>query len=113
MLSIDLQDLLARQIPSPTGLKALLLLRRSPETYWTPAAAAVAIEVPQEHVADAMMRMEAADLLERASGTVAFRYNPGTPMLRDAIDRLAVVYEENRNAVLDVLRAAHRPLRRH
>ena len=104
MIPDDVQKLIASSIPSSAGLHALLLLHRSPDTYWTPGAVAAAIEATPEDVAEAMVRMEATGLLERATATVAFRYNPGETVLQAAADHLVTAFHRNRYAVLDALR---------
>jgi DNA-binding IclR family transcriptional regulator len=60
---------------SPAAQKALDLLKRSPETYWTVSAAAAALDLALETAAEAMERLEQAGLLRRARETQAFRYS--------------------------------------
>lgn len=61
---------------SPATRKALELLKRSPSTYWTPSAAATALELTVDAAAEALDTLERAGLLERARATEAFRYAP-------------------------------------
>jgi DNA-binding IscR family transcriptional regulator len=58
----------------PFAARALLeLLRRSPQTYWTAAAAASATGVSVEDATKAFATLQAAGLIEEARGSTAFR----------------------------------------
>jgi DNA-binding IscR family transcriptional regulator len=56
-----------------TARALLELLRRSPQTYWTAAAAASATGVAVEDATKAFATLQAAGLVEEARGSAAFR----------------------------------------
>lgn len=65
---------------SPIALTLLNLLRRSPDTFWTAAAAATAVGITAETAAQALELLDRAGMVERARASNAFRYaGPAEP----------------------------------
>lgn len=61
-------------LSDPAAQKALDLLRRSPHTFWTAAAAAAALDLHLLDAEEALEALERAGVVEKARGTTAFRY---------------------------------------
>lgn len=87
---------------SVTALEVLLLLHRSPDTYWTPAAAASATGVPVDTVAHDLRQLEQRAIVVRAKDAIAFRYAPSDAEVSTAVNALAEAYARN---PADVLRS--------
>lgn len=81
----------------------LLLLHRSPETFWTPSAAATVVGAGEQDVQAHFNRFEAAGLIERGRHTDAVRFSPATEEDRDSVAVLAAAYNENRDDVLRIV----------
>lgn len=106
MLPAAVRALIARSIHSMAALELLLLLHRSPDTYWTASAAASSLEAPEEAIASALDSLLRQGLLVEARETVAFRYAPRNEDDREAVDALASAYEQHRLPVFDAVYAA-------
>lgn len=98
----DVRELVERHLRSAAEIDLLLLLFRSPETYWSPSAAANVIGADDRDIRAHFGRFAAAGLLDRGKQTDAFRFAPSKPEDRDAVAALATLYGERRE---DVLRA--------
>jgi hypothetical protein len=96
---------LMTRIGSATELDLLLLLYRSPETFWTAAAACSVLEASEDTVRSSLEKLERAGLIERGKATEAFRYSPALGGDHEAVVELAEAWVHHRN---DVLRAIAR-----
>lgn len=96
----DLLALIARHLRSATEIELLLLLYRSPETFWTPAAAASVVDTGEQETRAHLGRFAAAGLIERGRESDAFRFAPSSAARRDAVQALAAAYVERRADVL-------------
>lgn len=106
MLLPDVHALITRAVHSSAALELLLLLHRSPDTYWTPTAAAATLDASEERMSEALQALRRHGLVEQARETVAFRHAPRNEDDRRAVDALASAYEHQRLAVLDAVHAA-------
>lgn len=106
MLPPSTQALIATSIHSVAALELLLLLRRSPDTYWTATAAAATLGATEERMSAALESLQRHGLVEQARETVAFRYAPRNDADGQSVDMLASAYETQRLAVLDAVYAA-------
>ncbi|HEX2120209.1 MAG TPA: hypothetical protein VHL59_01075, partial [Thermoanaerobaculia bacterium] len=88
------------------ALELLLLLHRSPDTYWTATAAAATLGASEERMSAALQSLHRHGLLEQARETVSFRYAPRKDEDRRAVDALASAYDHQRVAVLDAVYAS-------
>jgi hypothetical protein len=102
----SVRTLIAASIHSLVGLELLLLLHRSPDTYWTAAAAASALGTTEERTAAALESLRRHRLIVEARETEAFRYAPRKSRDREAVEALARAYEQQRVAVLEAVDAA-------
>lgn len=106
MLPPAVQALIATSIHSVAALELLLLLHRSPDTFWTAAAAAATLGASEERMSTALQWLQRQGLVEPARETVAFRYAPKREADRGTVDALAAAYEQQRLAVLDAAYAS-------
>lgn len=98
--------LIAASIHSMVGLELLLLLHRSPDTYWTAGAAASALGTTEERTVAALQSLRRGRLIVEARETDAFRYAPRRPRDAEAVDALAAAYDHQRVAVLEAVHAS-------
>jgi 3-dehydroquinate dehydratase len=106
MLPPSVHALIATSLGSAAALELLLLLQRSPDTYWTATAAAATLGASEERMAAALQSLQRNGLLEQARETVAFRYAPRNDEARRTVEALASAYDHQRVAVLDAVYAA-------
>ena len=103
MLPLNVQTLIARSIHSSAALELLLLLQRSPDTYWTDTASAAPLGAAKERMSSELRSLQRHGLVEQARETVAFRYAPLTDEDRRSAEALASAYDHQRVAVLDAV----------
>jgi DNA-binding IclR family transcriptional regulator len=106
MLPPSIHALIATSLSSAAALELLLLLRRSPDTYWTATAAAATLGASEERLSAALQSFHRHGLLEQARETVAFRYAPRSDEARRAVEALASAYDRQNVAVRDAVHAA-------
>ncbi len=106
MLPPPVHTLIATSLSSAAALELLLLLHRSPDTYWTATAAAATLGASEERISAALQSLQRNGLLEQARETVAFRYAPRNDEARRAVEALASAYDHQHVAVLDAVYAA-------
>lgn len=98
----SVRQFIERHLRSSTEIELLLLLFRSPDTFWSPAAAANVIGIDDRDVRAHLGRFAAGGLLDRGKQADAFRFAPAKRADAEAIAALAALYAERRE---DVLRA--------
>lgn len=103
MLPPSVHTLIATSLSSAAALELLLLLHRSPDTYWTATAAAATLGASEERMSAALQSLQRHGLVEQARQTVAFRYAPRKDEDGHAVDALASAYEHQRLAVLEAV----------
>ena len=99
----QVRQLIERHIRSATEIEVLLLLHRSPETFWTPSAAAAVVGASDLDVRAHFGRFAGAGLIERGRQTDAFRFAPASEEDRAAVAELATAYADNRSDVLRIV----------
>ena len=75
-------------IDSLEALELLLLLRRSPDTYWTAEAASQQLGINREVASRKLLLLMEAGLVVRGRDTGAYRFCPGSDEARTLQDRL-------------------------
>ena len=88
----DVRQLVERCLRSRAEIDLLLLLFRSPETFWTPHAAAAVLGCDEDEVRLHLGRLADAGLVDRGKQTDAFRFAPARPRDREVVARLAALY---------------------
>ena len=102
----DIRHFLQRHLRSAAEIDLLLLLFRSPETFWSPVAAANVVGVDERDIRSHFGRFAAEGLLERGKQTDAFRFAPARFQDRETIESLAEIYADRRDDVLRAIPAA-------
>ncbi|HEX7155297.1 MAG TPA: hypothetical protein VF618_27770 [Thermoanaerobaculia bacterium] len=100
----DVLHLIDRAIGSLQALELLLLLRRSPETYWAASAVAGTLGGDVRVVRRELAALVNAGLVVSGSQTGAYRFAPRREADRDAVEQLAAAYgDERRLSIVDAI----------
>jgi hypothetical protein len=89
-----------RHIRSLEDLEILLLLRRTPERWWTAPEIARDVSTTQTNAKDSVERLSGSFLEVRASAEPAFRFSTPNPELQAMVGELHAVYQENRSNLI-------------
>ena len=106
-LSGPVRELIARCIDSVESAELLLLLHRSPETFWAAAAAAQRLAIRPEIALKKLNALANCGLLAQGSGTGAFRYAPVDQAQASLVDELAEEYAVRRISVVNTIYSAN------
>jgi hypothetical protein len=107
LLKPDVQKLISDCIDSVEAVEILLLLRRSPDAYWTSDAVSQQLGM-QSQLASAKLRGLAENRLLVVGGdTGAYRYAPRDAETRQAVDNLAAAYANLRIHVINTIYSAN------
>jgi hypothetical protein len=106
-LAPELRDLISGCFDSAESIEIVLLLRRSPDTFWSPVATAQQLGIREEVARTKMMQLASARLIVPAEHSHAFRYAPADEEMRKRIDELADAYSERRIAVINTIYSAN------
>jgi hypothetical protein len=106
-LSPVIQQLLGDPVDSVEALELLLLLRRSPDTFWSSDAAAQQLGIRRELSERKLTQLAGRNLLVRGLETGAYRYAPADDEVRAAVDELAAAYDEQRITVINAIYSAN------
>ena len=99
--------MIVQHFDSAETIEITLLLRRSPGTFWSPAAVGQQLDV-REDLADRKMRtLAAAKILVPAERSTAFRYAPASEELAGRVDTLADLYANRRISVINAIYSAN------
>jgi hypothetical protein len=106
VLSPSVRDLIVRSIDSLESLELLMLLRRSPETYWSADAAGQRLGIKPEIARKKLISLRDSGLLAEGAETSAFRYAPDE-QTRQTIDDLAAACTDQRIHVTNTIFSAN------
>ena len=97
--------LLRERVESFEQLEALLLLHAHRDRAWSPEAVAeeLRIQTPEAEAALEHLCRNALLGVRVGSKAVVFAYNPGSPDLADAVDRLARAYDDSRLEIMRLM----------
>lgn len=85
----------------------MLLLRRSPQTFWAAAAVAEQLGLQERVVRSKLDGLAKNGILSVGDATGAFRYLPKENTLAKQIDELATAYAERRISVINTIYSAN------
>jgi hypothetical protein len=105
-LNPSVRDLIVRSIDSLESLELLMLLRRSPETYWSADAAAQRLGIKPDIARKKLLALRDNGLLAEGAGTGAFRYAPDETT-KQTVDDLAAAYADQRIHVTNTIFSAN------
>jgi hypothetical protein len=103
----SLRNLIASSIDSIEALEILLLLRRSPQTFWATRAIAEQLGIAEEIVVTKLGGLRRAGLVSVGDQTGAYRYAPHDEELSASIADLATAYHERRASVVNTIFSAN------
>jgi len=103
-LSPDARRLIVEAIGSVELLEVLLLLSRSPDTFWTAEAVAQRLGMSGEVVKKALQSLAEEEFVSSARDTVAYRYDPPDERRRAGVAALA---EDYANQLINVINAIY------
>ena len=106
-LSDDSRALIGTVIDSVETLEILLLLRRSPQTYWAAAAVAEQLGMRPETTRTRLEALRHRGLLAAGADTGAYRFAPSDPKVVNGINELADAYADRRISVINAIYAAN------
>jgi len=92
----DVQRFVLTSIPSVPYLEAALLMRESPEKWWTAAQVAARLYIREAAAAELLAALYAAGLVQRqAADTSKYRFEPRDAGLAESITAVATCYRDN------------------
>ena len=94
----DLKEFIGRYIHSVAQLEILLMLRSEPHRSWTPQEVTQKLYLQVEMTSQLLEEIVQRGLATKTEN--GFYYRPISDLDRDAIDRLAQIYQERRVAVI-------------
>ncbi len=103
----DLRDLIRRYFDSVESVEIVLLLRRSPQTFWAADAVSVQLGIQREVAAAKLGALAANGILALGPETHAYRYAPATDEIGRSVDDLAAAYAGRRLTVINTIYSAN------
>ena len=106
-LTSEVQELIARVFDSVASVEIVLLLRRSPQTYWAAPAIAEQLGLRSEIVQAKLDALTRHRILKMGEQTHAFRYAPEEKETAARLDHLAAAYADHRVSVINTIYSAN------
>ena len=106
-LSQETRTFIIDVFDSVEAIEILLLLRRSPNTYWTAKAISDVLGSRADLTEKKLSALASARLLKRGQTAGAYRYAPDEPVLETRVDRLAEAYETQRVHIINLIYSAN------
>ena len=107
VLNDEVRQLIARHLDSVESIDILLLLRRSPQTYWGAPAIAEQLGIAPDIARAKIDALRRSGIITVGEQTGAFRYGPPDERTRSAVDELAGVYASRRSIVINEIYSAN------
>lgn len=99
----DVATFIGKYIRSVGELEILLLLHRSPETYWAADAIANQLGISVEPVSKSVHDLARGKLLVQGTSGAVFRFNPIEKRHAEIVDELALLYRDQRIQVINAI----------
>lgn len=106
-LNSKVRELIARHLDSLESVEILLLLRRSPQTYWGAPAIAEQLGIAPEITRARLEALRSGGMITVGEQTGAFRYAPPDDSTKAAVDDLAAAYANRRVSVVNAIYSAN------
>jgi hypothetical protein len=106
-LTSEVHELIARAIDSVESIEIMMLLRRSPQTFWAAAAVAEQLGIRPEVAAAKLDALQHQNILKKGEVTGAFRYAPAGEELNQHLEELAAEYTDRRTNVINTIYSAN------
>jgi hypothetical protein len=100
----DVRQFIIAHVDSVAQLEVLLLLRENAQREWLVSEISDALRTSPKMVAEQAAGLEGLGVIAaHESSDGRFHYSPSTAELREIVDRLALVYEQRRVAVITMI----------
>lgn len=107
VLNPEVRELIAHHLDSLESVEILLLLRRSPRTYWGAPAIAEQLGIAPEIARAKLDALRSSGMIAVGEQTGAFRYAPADDRTKNAVDELATAYANRRASVVNSIYSAN------
>jgi hypothetical protein len=107
MSSPEIDRFLANHITSMEHLEVLLLLFRSPDTYWSADAIATQLSIRRETVDGRVRDLARSNLALPSTSAAAWRFHSADPDISRTITELAELYRDRRISVVNAIYSAN------
>jgi hypothetical protein len=104
---VDLEQFIANNIQSVEELEILLLLHRSPETFWAVEAISQHLGIKPELVSSRAHELERKGLLKAGESGPIFRFDNAEPDAVATVSELDIAYRDRRISVLNAIYSAN------
>ena len=106
----DIVRFVLDKIDSVAQLEAVLLLRRDPNTVWTPGALAARLYISEGQTSELLSALSAQGLIApNGDDPPNYRYQPRTPEFAEMLDRLAELYAKQLVAITHLIHSKQKP----
>ena len=109
-----LERFIRERLPSAEQVEIVLLLRRDPAKAWSAPEVSADLGTPPESTAMRLFLLASNGIVvfDGSGGLPRYRYAASDPAVAAMIDEMAIVYEENRDALFTIVGGQTRdPLR--
>jgi hypothetical protein len=106
-LTADVRELIESAVDSIETLEIVMLLRRSPQTFWADPAVAEQLGIRPDVARTKLQALHQRGILTIGGQTGAYRYAPADVPLRETIDKLADAYGQQRSNVINAIYSAN------
>jgi hypothetical protein len=103
----EVRDLIVSDFDSVESVEIVLLLRRSPQTFWAARAVAEQLGIRADIAGAKLDALGRRGILSVGGQTGAFRYAPKDAAVAKAIDALAAAYADRRVSVINTIYSAN------
>jgi AraC-like DNA-binding protein len=103
----EIRDIIVQHFDSPEAVDIVLLLRRSRNAFWSPAAVSQHLGIREDIAARQLAAMARSCILVEAEQNRAFRYEPSDSCTESRIDELAEIYANRRMSVINAIYSAN------
>lgn len=102
-LKLEVRELIARHLDSVESIEILLLLRRSPQTYWAAPAIAEQLGIAPGIARAKLEALRHSGMIAVGEQTGAFRYAAVDEPTKNALEQLAEAYANRRVSVINTI----------
>ena len=103
----DIQEFVARFLPSVEHLETFIVLQRNTTRSWSPSDVAAELRIQESTAADVLEHLASDNFLDvKISNEILYRFNPATTQLEQVAARCAEYYLRERITMINLVMAA-------
>ena len=106
-IPLEIRDIIAQHFDSAEAIEIVLLLRRSRNAFWSPAAVSQHLGIAEDVAARKLAAMTKSRILVEAEQSKAYRYEPAGVHVESRIDDLAAIYANQRLSEINAIYSAN------